>query len=333
MRWLNRDSHVDESCYFCVNHHRGITWRTRYSIDHLMVDSVRAPVAREKKKKGRKNKDGDVPVPAEPDAPAQREDLMMEQGDEQGANIELMDYDDAIGAGTSTETSASIAVVSQAQPDEKSENSGKSEESELGPSPPSDVDTSPTYEPPREELQKMGEPIFFSQIDFDNLAKEIHLSDKDKEILGSRLKMRNLVTEDFRITANRKRRQTREFDELFETDPETQISYCTNIVLLFLRLNCPHNPEEWRLFIDGSSDSLKAVLLHITNKRPSIPLVDKDRIILPPLHIKLGIVRNFTKALHRDGRAYAVLLEAMIKLGVSAAKVQNGEMIRKKTIY
>lgn len=33
-----------------------------------------------------------------------------------------------------------------------------------------------------------------------------------------------------------------------------------------------HEPSEWRLFIDGSTDSLKACLLHNGNEKPSIPL-------------------------------------------------------------
>lgn len=33
-----------------------------------------------------------------------------------------------------------------------------------------------------------------------------------------------------------------------------------------------HNPEEWRLFIDGSTESLKAVLLCNGNEKPSISL-------------------------------------------------------------
>jgi hypothetical protein len=33
-----------------------------------------------------------------------------------------------------------------------------------------------------------------------------------------------------------------------------------------------HRPEQWRLFIDVSKTSLKAVLLHNGNKLPSIPV-------------------------------------------------------------
>lgn len=65
----------------------------------------------------------------------------------------------------------------------------------------------------------------------------------------------------FLITAGRKRRNTQEFDELFRIDGETNMTYCWNIRLLFLRMKQPHNPAEWRLFIDGGKDSLKAVLL------------------------------------------------------------------------
>jgi len=31
------------------------------------------------------------------------------------------------------------------------------------------------------------------------------------------------------------------------------------------------------------------------------PLVDRSKIILPPLHIKLGLMKQFVKALDKDG--------------------------------
>ena len=37
-------------------------------------------------------------------------------------------------------------------------------------------------------------------------------------------------------------------------------------------LNINHNPPDWRLFIDSSKLSLKAVLLHNGNTLPSIPV-------------------------------------------------------------
>ena len=37
-------------------------------------------------------------------------------------------------------------------------------------------------------------------------------------------------------------------------------------------LRITHDPDEWRLFIDSSKTSLKAVLLHNGNVLPSIPV-------------------------------------------------------------
>ena len=39
-----------------------------------------------------------------------------------------------------------------------------------------------------------------------------------------------------------------------------------------IELGCEHNPVDWRLFIDSSKTSLKAVLLHNGNTKPSIPV-------------------------------------------------------------
>jgi len=46
---------------------------------------------------------------------------------------------------------------------------------------------------------------------------------------------------------------------------------CTDIDGLMQILNINHNPLEWRLFIDKSKLSLKAVLHHNGNNLPSIP--------------------------------------------------------------
>ncbi len=161
---------------------------------------------------------------------------------------------------------------------------------------------------------------------------------------------------------------------------------------MFDSLGCNFNINEWRLFIDGSKYSLNAVLVHVGNKLPSLPiayyanlsecydsikvlldcinyqefswrlcenlkvvalllglqlgntkypcflcywdsrdcdahyvkkvwpkrenfnpgsknvlhepLVDPKNILLPPLHIKLGLMKNFVKALPKDGKAF-----------------------------
>ena len=47
---------------------------------------------------------------------------------------------------------------------------------------------------------------------------------------------------------------------------------CSDIDGLMQTLNINHNPLDWRLFIDSSKLSLKAVLLHNGNTLPSIPV-------------------------------------------------------------
>ena len=47
---------------------------------------------------------------------------------------------------------------------------------------------------------------------------------------------------------------------------------CTDIYDLMQALNINHNPLDFRLYIDSSKLSLKAVLLHNTNTQPSIPV-------------------------------------------------------------
>lgn len=53
---------------------------------------------------------------------------------------------------------------------------------------------------------------------------------------------------------------------------EEGVCFCADIDGLMNELGYEHVPEEWRLFIDSSKASLKAVLLHNGNKKPSVPV-------------------------------------------------------------
>ena len=49
------------------------------------------------------------------------------------------------------------------------------------------------------------------------------------------------------------------------------------------------------------------------------PLVDRDRILFPPLHIELGLIKQFTKALDKNGdlcRAFPGLTMEKLKVGI-----------------
>ena len=53
---------------------------------------------------------------------------------------------------------------------------------------------------------------------------------------------------------------------------ERRLVACTDIDCLMQTLSINHNPLDWRLFIDSSNLSLKAVLLHNGNTLPSTPV-------------------------------------------------------------
>ena len=52
------------------------------------------------------------------------------------------------------------------------------------------------------------------------------------------------------------------------------------------------------------------------------PLVDMNKVLLPPLHIKLGLMKNFVKALHKNAAAFQHL--STVFPGLSAAKLKEG---------
>jgi len=53
----------------------------------------------------------------------------------------------------------------------------------------------------------------------------------------------------------------------------------------------------------------------------NVPLVPIHKILLPPLHIKLGLVKNFIKAIIRDGEAFKCLTKIFPRLSVAKEKV------------
>lgn len=94
-----------------------------------------------------------------------------------------------------------------------------------------------------------------SEGDFQDLARDLGLSIRQMEVLGSRLKQWNLVDNDFKISIARQRDLSR-FEEVFATDPvDNNLVYCKDVDGLFLCLNHEHKPEDWRLFLDGSCKS------------------------------------------------------------------------------
>ena len=58
------------------------------------------------------------------------------------------------------------------------------------------------------------------------------------------------------------------------------------------------------------------------------PLVDAQKVLLPPLHIKLGLIKNFVKGIvkyNKDGEGLAYLRSKFP--GISDAKIKEGVFI------
>lgn len=249
-------------------------------------------------------------------------------------------------------------------------------------------------------------PHLLSQSELDDFIRELELPKCKAELVASRFKEWRFLLPSCKITSYRTR--NKEFSSFFHT--VEKLCYCFKINELFEAIGVPHIAEDWRLFIDSSTRSLKAVLLHNGNMYPSIPvgysthlkedyenvrfllekinytsykwdicgdfkmlgfilglqggftkyscflclwdsratdqhytqktwpqrehlipgkhnviheaLVPREKILLPPLHIKLGLVKQFVKALEPISIAYLHIRKMFPHL--SDAKVKGG---------
>ena len=57
----------------------------------------------------------------------------------------------------------------------------------------------------------------------------------------------------------------------------------------------------------------------------ALPLVPQNKIILPPMHIKLGLFKQFVKGLRKDSPAFEFLHECFPKF--SDAKIKEGVFV------
>ena len=107
----------------------------------------------------------------------------------------------------------------------------------------------------------------------DDLTRNLDLTKAKAEILSSRLKEWNLLAPLYKISKPRKRHVTFEnFYTMSSDSDHPSLCCCTDIQGLFQEVVIPYSASDWRLFIDSSKRSLKAVLLHNGNVYPSIPV-------------------------------------------------------------
>ncbi|XP_051563221.1 uncharacterized protein LOC127446368 [Myxocyprinus asiaticus] len=111
-------------------------------------------------------------------------------------------------------------------------------------------------------------PYYPNQKDLNDLIRDLGLTKSSAELLTSRLKQWNLLDESVQVADQRKRHQP--FSSFFTR--QDGLCFCHKVTSLFKAIGIACNQNEWCLFIDSSSRSLKAVLLHNGNKYPSLPL-------------------------------------------------------------
>jgi hypothetical protein len=101
-----------------------------------------------------------------------------------------------------------------------------------------------------------------------DLVRDLKLTKNQSELLASRLQDWNLLNPGVKVTSFRRR--TAALSNIFSMAGD--LCYCNNIFALFTEFGIEYDKEEWRLFIDASKCSIKAVLLHNGNVYPSVPL-------------------------------------------------------------
>ena len=239
------------------------------------------------------------------------------------------------------------------------------------------------------------------------MKRDLKLTKKKSELLGSRLQERNLLKPDTKISHFQGRHMN--FSSFYSQ--EENVCLCNDISGLIQEIGCSYDPSEWRLFIDSIKASLKAVLLHNGNEKPSIPvahatglnetyesmdlllrltkykdhtwnicgdlkvvslllglqlgytkhmcflclwnsrddenhykrvqwpsrtehvlgknnvkhpaLIDSQKVLLPPLHIKLGLMKNFVKGMDYQGSSFQYL-KKKFKGKLTDAKLEAG---------
>ena len=177
--------------------------------------------------------------------------------------------------------------------------------------------------------QSTNQPKHLTQLELSDLTQDLNLTKESAQLLGSRLRENNLLATSTTYFWYRKRDE--EFRKCFNYEKDHSPIYCQEISGLISTLGIVYVPPEWRLFL-AHLQSLKAVLLHNGNKICSVPgghcvkltfqysqynwkicgvksayLVGPQNIPLPPLHTKLSLMKNYTKALDKDGPTFKFL--------------------------
>ena len=108
----------------------------------------------------------------------------------------------------------------------------------------------------------------FTQVDLNDLVRDLDLRKNSAELIASRLKNRHLLVPGTVVSFYGKR----ETDLVQFFRMEDEFVFCDDINGLLNAMCCEYEPVEWRLFIDSSKRSLQCILLYRENVFASIPI-------------------------------------------------------------
>ena len=159
--------------------------------------------------------------------------------------------------------------------------------SDSGASNPDDDNSEDDFIPPGQQKK----PEFYIQESLNNLIKDTGLPKDAAENLAPDLKKRNLVTKRTQFTLYYQTRG-KVFLKFFFRD--TDLVYCSDVIgIMNKRKPNIYKDKEWRLFIDSSQRSLKAVLIHNKNKFASMPIAHST--MLKESYMNIEKVLSVTK--------------------------------------
>ena len=98
------------------------------------------------------------------------------------------------------------------------------------------------------------QPHLISQSELNDLVRNLEWPKSKPELLSSRLQQWNLLEKDASISLSHNHHK-----DLVQFFLMEGLVYCNDIDGLMASLRITHDPDEWRLFIDSSKTSLKAV--------------------------------------------------------------------------
>lgn len=114
-----------------------------------------------------------------------------------------------------------------------------------------------------------GKSSTFNQAELNDLNRDLGNTKDESMILASRLQEKGVLSQEVTFTWYKHREE--EFIKYFSE--EQSLVYCRDISGLITALGLKtYVPNEWRLFIDSSTQSFKAALLHNGNKYASVPV-------------------------------------------------------------